>query len=608
MERIREIMLPELNGGLNVNDPEYTILDSQSHDMLNMWYKGKSLVKRDGQALEDCGINDKVLCISPLYCGYFAVHAGENLYKWRGSEAVLIKSGISQTSGVFCEFCGALYYLDGNEIWEIAPDFSAAAADAYIPVVMINALPDISGGEDNEAYNLIGAGFCVKYNGDNVSSLYKLPQTGLDETALCVSVGAQDLTEGVHFTADRQAGSVDFSCGTSPHGAPAAGTNNVWITAFKTVAGSKQKIAGCRAAVSFGGEAAGVFGGTRVFVTGNALYPRAYWRSDLGHSVGGGMRYFPDTGEEYLNQNNQPITAAAKMGGELVIFKQNSIFALGYVFDGTDVFYPVRECHSAIGCDMPGSVALIDNALVFAHSESGVHMLTSTDNKSENAVKPLSANINKLLLGESGLCSACSADHNRYYWLCAGGHAYLWDYEQTPYYDFADYKKAQRRLAWYRFDNIYANVLCPDGETLYHGSSSGIVKFCKNKNDFGEEYRAYFTSKAFDLKCPERLKTFLRVYPSFAGEGNIKAQVTVSSENSDVFCRRCFDIKSFSWRDFNWSAFTWDIIKFARTFVMRLAMRRAAYIQITVSGSEKDRDVGISALRIEYCFNSKLRR
>ena len=68
-------------------------------------------------------------------------------------------------------------------------------------------------------------------------------------------------------------------------------------------------------------------------------------------------------------------------------------------------------------------------------------MLVSTDNEVENAVKPLSANIGALLLAEEGLKNACSVDSGRYYWLCAGGCAYLWDYEQTPYYDYADYEQ-----------------------------------------------------------------------------------------------------------------------------------------------------------------------
>lgn len=602
MSGIRQIILPDLNGGLNVNDPEYGVNDNQSPDMLNMWFRGKALVKRDGQTLAAGGLDGGVRRISPLYNGAYAVHAGGCLYKWRGGSAEQIKSGVSPQAGAFCEFGDTLYYLDGAEIWQIDADFTVRAVEPYVPAVMINAPPDLSGGDDGEAYNLIGAGFTVKYNGNGAAKLYKLPQTALDAAAVKASVNAQDLTEGTHFTVNRAAGTVDFSS------APAAGTGNVWITAYKTVEGNKAKIAGCGAAVPFGGESAGVFGGTRVFVMGNPAHPLSYWHSDLGHHVGGGMRYFPDTGEELLDQNGEPITTAAKMGGELVIFKENSIFTVGYAFDGVDVFYPVRESHSGMGCDMPGSVQLIDNSLVFAHTKSGVHMLISTDNTTENAVKPLSANIGRLLLGESGKKEACSADFGRYYWLCAGGFAYLWDYEQTPYYNYADYEKAQRRLAWYRFGGIRANVFCSDGETLYCGSDEGIVRFGKNKNDFGRQYPAYFTSKAFDLRHPDTLKTFLRVYPSFASEGNIKADVTIGNERRDDFCTRRFDIKSFSWRDFNWGAFTFDVIKFARTFVIRLNMRRASYLQVRVSGSEKDRDVGISGLCIEYFAGTKIRR
>jgi hypothetical protein len=257
--------------------------------------------------------------------------------------------------------------------------------------------------------------------------IYHLPQAGLDGTEVLASVDAMDLKEGTHFTVDRGAGTVDFSGGAAPYGVPAKGTNNVWITAYKTayeedkITPKKRRIMGCTSAVRFGGETAGVTGGTRVFVTANPAYPYRYWRSDLGLHVSAGMRYFPDTAEEVLDQNSEAITAAAKMGDELIIFKENSIFAVGYSFDGEEVYYPVRECHSTIGCDMPGSVQLIDNRLVFAHSKSGVHILVSTDNDLENIVKPISANVGPLLLKESGLKEACSCDYGRYYWLCVNG-------------------------------------------------------------------------------------------------------------------------------------------------------------------------------------------
>lgn len=628
------------------------------------------------------------------------------------AEVVMEKEtdAIQDGPGVFCEFGDVLYYMDGEQIWQIYVDngvFKAKAVKPYVPVVMMNATPVLDGSTDNEPYNLIGSEFTVWYNGTGGSQLsyyvkridantftlkatkesvsavnitttgidgwkirrvgsywsastptvdtttdritlaahglvdddavqfdtctgrlpggisaydavakwvYQLPQKHLDNTTVKASVNAEnDLVEGVHFTVDRENGTVNFLDGTSPYGIPAKGTNNVWITASKTafeadeVTPKKKRITGCRAAVRFGGETAGVTGGTRVFVMANPAFPLCYWRSDLGLHISAGMGYFPDTSEEVLDQNSDAITAAAKMGSELIIFKENSIFAVGYSFDGQDVYYPVRECHSAIGCDMPGSVQLIDNRLVFAHSKGGVYMLASSNNDLENIVKPISANINSLLLAEKDLKGASSCDYDRYYWLCANGRVYLWDYDTTPYYNYADYDKAQKRLAWYRFDNIRATDFFEDGGLCY-GGENGIVKFAKSRNDFGEAINAWFKSKAFDLGSPEDEKTFVNLYPSFSMDGNILVRVTAGNERMDVFRTAEFDIRSFDWSDFNWSAFTWNRIKYAKTFAMRLNMRRAAFLQVKVSGSEIDRGVGLSGLRVTYYVNRKMKR
>ncbi len=759
---VRQITLPELNGGINVHDPEYDIADNQSPDMLNLWYKDMALCKRPGQ---ERLCERSIYRMSDRFAGSRVMHAGTKLYRWNadgilrrmgefdptagypvsvrigdyavasaagelrgvafeegdiaiyggvqaislaitgwvsiaGSAAVKvagadfagssimldvdvmvgddaaavagkvraalqtqeavttvcevggedamvtltkrtagqqdptlkltvgkgtcvgldstestdasewrnalteIKDGIADAPGVFCEFGDLLYYLDGTEIWEIDSDYGVKAVEPYVPVVLINALPDRSGGDDNESYNLIGTGFTVWFNGDGTSTVYQLPQMALDNTAMLVSVNGVDKTEGTHFSVDRTNGTVTFLSGNTP---PKGPPNNVWITAYKTVAGNKEKIAGCRSAVRFGGETAGVVGGTRVFVMANPGHPYRYWHSDLGLHVSSGMRYFPDTSEEALDQNSEAITAAAKMGDELIIFKENSIFAVGYAFDGQDAYYPVRECHSSIGCDMPGSVQLVDNRLVFAHTRIGVYMLASTNNDLENIVKPISANINPLLLNESGLADACSYDFERYYWLCAGGRVYLWDYDTTPYYNYADYDKAQRRLAWYRFDNIDAGFLFENGDELCYGGEQGIARFTKNQNDFGQAIPAYFKSKAFDLGSPEEAKTFLYLYPSFSMDGNIKATVTAGNERTDAYIQKHFDIPTFDWGQFDWQAFTWNRIKFAKTYAMHLNMRRAAFLQVKVMGNEINRGVGLSGLRVTYYVNRKMR-
>lgn len=599
--RLSEITLPELNGGINTRDPVYNIMDNQSPDMLNLWYRNKALCKRDGQAFTvECS---DVYRISKRYNGYYVVHAGESLYKWGDDETwQKIKTGIAQKAGVFVEFGDTLFYIDGLEIWQIEDDYTVKSVDPYVPVVMINCKPDLTDSDDNESFNLIGAGFCVHYHGDSSATKYQLPLNNLDSAEVKVVVNGVEMIKEIDYDFDQHEGVITFINIT-----PKTGFNNVWITANKVATGNKEKITGCTVAMPFGGESSGVDGGARVFLMGNKDYPLCYWRSDLGLHQSYGMRYFPDINEEWLDQNSEPITAAAKMGGEMIIFKTNSIFAISYAFDGMDVYYPVRECHSAVGCDMPGSVQLIDNRLVFANSTDGVHMLISTNNKLEETVKPLSANINDLLLAEEELADASSCDFERYYWLCVGDKVYLWDYEGTPYYNYADYEKAQRRLAWYRFDGMSVNDFLADGQ-LYYAGSKGIVKFIKNKNDFGQAFNAHFVSKAFDLGKPNMLKTFVEVYPSFRSDGNVKTTFTVANDKTDAYMKRDIDIKSFSWDDFNWAAFTWNLIKFTKTLVMKLRMKMVSYIQIKVVGNHINRGFGLAGLRISYYMNRKIRR
>ena len=593
MEQFREITLPELSGGLNCLDPEYSISDNQSPDMLNMWYKDKALTKRPGQTLYTT--LSGVLKVSEEYNSYRIVHAGLNLYKWAAGTATAITTttladAIAATAGVFIEFGNYMYYIDGVKIWRIASNFAVAEAVPHVPVVQINTVPSTGAGTDNDAYNLIGAGFTMWFNGDGTGT-YQLP-TGLDATEIVVVVGGVTKAKTTDYTWDKTTGVVTFVGGHEP----TTGTDNVWITAYKTVFGNKAKIAKCKYGTAFGGEAAGVYGGTRAFLMGNPDYPYHYWKSDL--SSVGGVTYWPDTNEELLDSNSEAITGCEKMAGNLIIFKEDSRYAVGYSFDGEDVFYPVVEL-GPIGTDAPGSIQLIDNKLVFFNSKSGVHIMTSITNQSESAVKPLSANINSLLLNEANLTTAVSVDYDQCYWLCVNGYAYIWDYGATPYYNMNDYDKAQRRLAWYRFDGISPTCMFGDTE-LYYGKSTGIVKFVPAKSDFGAAFNAYWKSKAYDLGAPDVLKTFGEVYPSFSNDGSILATVTVMNEFTDDYKSRDYDIRNFAWDDFSWDAFSWERIKYALTYKFKVKMKKCSYIQIKVEGNTNNRGVGLSGLKFTY--------
>ena len=519
---------------------------------------------------------------SGLYEGCVAVHADTELYKWDFTDLTEIAT-VSDKQSTFLEFNGLLYLIDGENIWQINHDYTVAEVNPYSPVVYINCAPDMSASTPNEDFNLIGSGFKVWYSGDGTTTTYNLPVKLHAASNVTITVGTSDLTEGTHFTVNRTSGIISFTGGTAPHGAPAKATNNVVITAYKT--GAKDKIAKCKIAVPFGGESTEITGGTRAFLTGNPDYPRTYWYCDLGAGQGYGMTYFPDTQFEELVQNNEKITAIGKQTGEMIIFKERSVFAVSYEFDGENVFYPIREINSSIGCDMPKSVQLIDNKLVFANTYGGIHMIVSTQGIEEN-IKPISGNINGTkqspgLLQEPNLATATSVDYDRKYWLCVGNIVYLWDYELTPFYGYSNYEKAQRRLSWFKLSNIISYAWY-GGTSLYYARGGRIVKFIPNRSDFGEPIKAYWRSKAFDFGAPNYLKTITKIYPSLRVDTSTSVEFTVLNEKKEPFFTKNLSVSNFNWASFNWTTFSWSVLKFAKTFGIKNQNEENSVLSTTV--------------------------
>lgn len=590
-----EIRLPALSGGINLRDLKHKVQDNQSPNMMNMWYRDRTLGKRWGQEL--VATIGTVRGVSKEFEGYVGLAAGTTLYKWDTATNDLTSIGtIAGTEGVFCEFNGKLYYLDGTEIWEISASWVCTAVVPYKPVVYINCKPDFSDSTPNEAFNLIGAGFTVHYNGNGTSAVYTLPLQSLDATTVTVSVGGTALTEGTHFTVNRTAGTVNFAAGSSPHGAPATGTNNVYITAYKTV-GGKSQITGCKVAIPFGGESGSVEGGSRLFVMKNSAHPRTYWYSDLGGGQSYGAAYWPDNQYEELNQNNDAITAAGKQSGTLIIFKENSLFSVGYQFDGQSVYFPVKEVNSTIGCDIPKSVQLIENYLTFANTKNGVYIIINLSGNTEETVRCISSNVNGTgindgILSEQNLTAATSHDYDTKYWLAVNGRCYVLDYS------IKTVVSKPENLSWFRFNNINASYWY-ENYTI-HGTR--IAKFITDFVDFGRPIEAWWESKSFDFDAPNYQKTINFVYPSVRSETNTDMVVTVSSEKTNIMSKR-ITLKSFSLATLDLSLFTLSVVRYARPHRLKPKLKKVVYCQIKVYSNTLNADANITDLVIDYTIS-----
>lgn len=618
---MQEVTISKISGGVCWTDLPYKIADNQGQDMLNMWFNDKVLNKRWGQTLALTNLAGVVYNIYPTtFFSYGVFHAGNSFYKWdiTNSTTTVITNTVANTQGSFFRSNDNLYYMDGTKYWTINSNFVAAEVTAYVPTVLTGATPTLSASTTYEAYNMIGSGFKVWYTADGTNA-YSLPQTNLSNTAVTATIGSTNYAETTDFIVDRTNGIVTFT-----NAPPNTGIlNDVRITAYKDDATNKAKIMACTLAIPFGGDSAGVYGGTRVFVAGNTNYPTTYWRSGLQDPT-----YFPDTEYDILDATPDSIVAFGKQYGELIVLKERSIYAIRYNFNpeysasgivkGGTVIYPTRLVHDTIGCDMRGSVQLVDNRLVFFNTYKFGFILDATDKDAENNVKPISENIRgtttyglqSQTIANMKLCS--SFDFGRKYFLNIDNDCYVWDYDISPYYDEGDYSAAQKRLAWFPWSTIYGKSWFSHENTLYYGMSSqfSMTKFVDDFDDYDAAISCYWHSKAFDFTLPNYLKTVQEVFMNLRTDTNTSVTIEYYDERNSKIDSKTIMVGNFVWdpyNRFNWDVFTWDFRRYATAIRRRPKRKKIVYFSIKLSNATTGRDLGVTDIVMRYVVNRRVK-
>ena len=286
--------------------------------------------------------------------------------------------------------------------------------------------------------------------------------------------------------------------------------DNMVITApCPNSADNLEKVFSMRRALWFGGDAAGISGGTRLFLGGNTEEKEkslVLW-SGLNNPL-----YFPENCYSYVGNSNQAVTTFGRQNDTLVIFKERETFYTQYTrnsdisasdlinqnvvdYTASSVYFPIVQLHSAIGCDCPDTVELCRNRLVWACADGNVYTLVSQNQYSERNIYCLSDMIKRRLSAETDLKNAHSADWEGHYFLFVGNHAYVMNYESYGYVNAAYYNKtedAQVMTPWWIWE-------LPDTEeyiTLQAAFVSGTELFCVYYNSDG--YISHYFVRRFD--------------------------------------------------------------------------------------------------------------
>jgi len=598
-----EKRLNQLDGGLNVRYVESLINDIQSPYMLNLNANDRgALTKRDGQ-VEFHTFSGGPIYAAEYYKNKFIAAHGDKISAWDGETETQLLSGLAKEKGEFFIFNDILLYLNGKS-FSYYNGTAAGNVEGYIPTITISRPPE-GGGEVYEEWNLISSGFTDSFSGTVGATAYTLSFGDLDKTEVTAKVfsGTKwvDKVEGTDFSVDRSTGIVTFNDPTGE------GTNNVLITAYKTFKGMRERITGCRKTAMYGGGS----NDSRIFATYHKDYPNVYRWTGLTGNTANDYRYWPENSFNRIGSDAKYITGFAKFYAMLILFKEDSVFSIKYDYQGASQF-PVSLLNSQVGCDMPDTIQIIQNAPVWCHTQYGVYTIIQTLIESEKNIASLSGNVNGVgelrpgLLDEdkTDLLKATSVDYDGKYWLCVKDKVWVWDYEQSPFpqQDESMYK-------WFFYDNINANCFLIHERELYHGdrATGRLTKFHKPWNDYGEAINGVWRSKLFDFDYPDWQKTVSEVWIKTRSGNNTNIYIVFYDDNNVIQDKQEIRSKSFSLDSFSLAEFTLAIYRFPIEFKKKPKQKKIKHWQIEMSNNEVDKNLSIMGLVVRYTLDAKVK-
>ncbi|MBQ7038224.1 MAG: hypothetical protein IJN61_03840 [Clostridia bacterium] len=582
--------IPALSGGLNAGTDPSLIGDTQVSACRDMHWKDGMLRTREGFVTNAAQFGRFALGNHTQYFtdrdGYLLVlasvdtEASGDLYVTVFDQNGMPTGGYFSTTGqqglcgffvsvgndeAFAEYSSLLFLNNGDiygvnaakNVWK--PLYDAA----YVPLYMTGGTPVTSRadtaltGTRVEPYNRLSDWFRCTYSTNGTGIYYYLPRLS-QGSALTVTLTRASTTltwtleggTGVSATV----GGYQVKLDTKGHcfwflkdGSPCAMENEGIrndVTATAQRAGTAgPRVSDMRCATWYGGDRSAAAGGTRLFLGGGH---HVMW-SALNNPL-----YFPDTAYASLGDPDEAITAFGKQGECLLLFKEHSLYAAQYVRSDTvtveDVesgavtdttataVFPITPIHTEIGCDLPETVALLGNRLVWACADGTVYTLGTSGQLSQRTVTVISEPIRPLLRMQRPAVSAGV--------VIDGEYLLLWDNTL-----FVATDEAAPRWTRWSFDKTGAKPqsLCRVGgglcipaaytvggtEVLYWFRQSGkadTVITHSGTNWSNAVYtfarrsvRGCLCTKQFDLGAPDEYKRLTSVFADAAADGKVSA-------------------------------------------------------------------------------------
>ena len=495
-----------LYGGINLWEPDYRLKPNESPEMKNLLWRNGMLCSRKGQYyLCPYQLGQGFAAYPRLWHGFIFAHIGGNIFRFdiESGSPVLLATSIPKIRGTFFTFSDKLYYKTKGAYKEITANqvdgqwsFSCSEVFPYEPVIVINANPATGAGDLYQPENRMSSRKTVWYNAVDGARTYYLPVKA--ERVTYVEVNGYHVTVGWSY--DPQYGRVLFDVAPPVTDPPT--NNTIRITYELDNTEAQKSISDCRYAAVYGGT-----GELCVVMAGSEDQPNAYfWSGNSSFKMD--ASYFPMEQVQLASSTEERITGFGKQQDNLIIFKEGSVgkttLGVQEINGRIMIDLPYIPINASIGCDLPWSIQLVENNLVFAN-RNGIYTILDTSSANENNIVGISRKINGSaerpgLLSDLTLPSwgggtaqavgevlsedlICSCDDGTHYYITANGKTWAWNYELSGWKD----------PSWFLLTNTDAVALICEANEIYHVNGYGSVTGLHNEfNDFGEPIERLF--------------------------------------------------------------------------------------------------------------------
>jgi hypothetical protein len=305
-----------------------------------------------------------------------------------------------------------------------------------------------------------------------------------------------------------------------------------------------------------------------------------------------------------------PVTGFGRQYSDLIVLKEHSIGKLTFGVDTENlddrygISFTYTSINSKVGCDLPWSIQLIENNLVFCNTYQGVHILRSSSAAYENNVDCISRNVNGqakrgLLYDVRQTGVVTSFDDDDRYWLCANGNVYVWDYVLSTFSE----------PSWFFFTNIHGVAYFQDDEhNKYHLDAAGrVTRFGRYFSDYGEAIEKLYQFPTQDFGSYDRLKDVVSVL--VAVRSDTDTDVTIRYDTDYETRYDLTPILSYSWRltPRNLARRCLSVSRYARVVRRRPGCRHLRHFSMTFSNNVAGCDLAIVSAQIFYKYQGKER-